>query len=327
MRIAATLVFACLLTWNAFPVRDRDISGPFDHDNLRIFLLRGAAAAGAQEYSTLEEAMAAGTLRIGERTEGATVGQLEVENTGHRPVFLQAGDTLKGGKQDRTIGTDTIVPPRSGRQPLTAFCVEPQRWALKTLTAAEADFRSNDGRGNLATLEQRLALKLDRNQSSVWKYNAYGNQALSRECGNLVNDSFAMNVDDPLVQARVKAYVDALVGAPAGRDDVVGMAFAINGRINSADVYASPGLFRKMWPKLLRTCALEAIIKRSGPHSTTAATDAHVRTLLAEAAKGTERDRLASGETECRTRSQGKYVQFETRFRGVAGHIGFSMMD
>jgi len=32
-------------------------------------------------------------------------------------LFIQAGDIVKGGKQDRTIGTDFVVPARSG-----AYC-------------------------------------------------------------------------------------------------------------------------------------------------------------------------------------------------------------
>ena len=39
---------------------------------------------------------------------------------------------------------------------------------------------------------------------------------------------------------------------------VIGYAFAINGKVNSADVYASHELFQKLWPKLLESSAVEA---------------------------------------------------------------------
>jgi hypothetical protein len=53
--------------------------------------------------------------------------------------------------------------------------------------------------------------------------------------------------------------VRALSGAPTGQSDVIGYAFAVNGRVNSAEVYASGDLFRKLWPKLLKASAVEAV--------------------------------------------------------------------
>ena len=56
-----------------------------------------------------------------------------------------------------------------------------------------------------------------------------------------------------------KAYIDALKGAAEKEPDVVGYVFAVNGKINSGDIYASNALFRKLWPKLLKAAATEAI--------------------------------------------------------------------
>src|SRR5439155_8655574 len=44
-----------------------------------------------------------------------------------------------------------------------------------------------------------------------------------------------------------------------GKNDVIGYAFAINGKINSADIYASNDLFKKLWPRLLKASAVEAV--------------------------------------------------------------------
>ena len=40
---------------------------------------------------------------------------------------------------------------------------------------------------------------------------------------------------------------------------MIGYVFAINGHVNSADVYASRALFVKLWPKLLKASAVEAV--------------------------------------------------------------------
>ena len=64
-----------------------------------------------------------------------------------------------------------------------------------------------------------------------------------------------------------KGYNDALKAAGESGDDIVGFIFAVNGDLNSADVYPSNGLFRKMWGKLLRSSTTEAIgDKNAGVH-------------------------------------------------------------
>ena len=53
-----------------------------------------------------------------------------------------------------------------------------------------------------------------------------------------------------------------LQSAGAKKADIIGFVFAINGKLNSADIYSSNGLFRKMWPKLLRASVTEAIAEK-----------------------------------------------------------------
>ena len=64
--------------------------------------------------------------------------------------------------------------------------------------------------------------------------------------------------NEKLVDAQ-KGYIKALQAAGESADDVIGYVFAVNGELNSADVYPSNGLFRKMWTKLLTASVIEAI--------------------------------------------------------------------
>ncbi len=59
---------------------------------------------------------------------------------------------------------------------------------------------------------------------------------------------------------------NALKAKGEAGDDIVGYVFAVNGKLNSADVYPSNGLFRKMWGKLLTASAIEAIGHRNAPN-------------------------------------------------------------
>ena len=56
------------------------------------------------------------------------VNQLVLVNNSKRPLLLLAGEIVTGGKQDRVIGKDRIVPAESDPVDLSVFCVEPGRW-------------------------------------------------------------------------------------------------------------------------------------------------------------------------------------------------------
>ena len=89
--------------------------------------------------------------------------------------------------------------------------------------------------------------------------------------------SLQLSLENEQLASEQRAYIAALEAKGTASDDVVGFVFAINGRINSADIYPSNGLFRKMWPKLLRRSVTEAIGERGRaadpPPATAAATE------------------------------------------------------
>src|SRR2546421_11467822 len=98
------------------------VSGPYSHGNLALFLFHGVVEIGGGGYASLTEAFEKKHVLV---HETGTVGQLEVETLSETiDVFIQAGDVLKGGRQDRTIALGFIIPARSGRIPIPAFCVE-----------------------------------------------------------------------------------------------------------------------------------------------------------------------------------------------------------
>ena len=77
---------------------------------------------------TLDEARQRGDLRIVER-EHATVPTLIVENRGKSHALLLAGEILLGGKQNRVLVEDVLLPPASGPRDIGVYCVEQGRWA------------------------------------------------------------------------------------------------------------------------------------------------------------------------------------------------------
>jgi hypothetical protein len=269
------------------------IEGPFTHDNLAVYVIRGGSgdlSAGARSakvddraYLTLGQGLAAGTVQVREKgaaagQDRATVNSLEIENKSDRWLFLHAGDIVKGGKQDRTIMTDVLLPPHSKPQDIDAFCVEHGRW---TPSRDGLAFKANPG--IVAGSALKRAIQGEKNQQRVW-------QEVASAEGRAVTVARAAEPVAapamPMAQARLSstgtynaiaehnslnagraAYVAALLPSVRKFKDAVGLAVAINGKMAAADVYASPGLFDALSGKLLESFALEALLAKGNAQS------------------------------------------------------------
>jgi hypothetical protein len=88
------------------------ISAPYTHKNLTIYLIHGKDENSKTNILTLQEAMDRQLFRVYETSD---VNELAVENVSKTfDVFIQSGDIVKGGKQDRILGVSIIIPARSG---------------------------------------------------------------------------------------------------------------------------------------------------------------------------------------------------------------------
>ena len=118
------------------------------------------------------------------------------------------------------------------------------------------------------------------------------------------------------MQETAANYVKALTHIADEQTDIVGYAFAINGQINSADIYASSSLFRKLWPSLLKSSAIEAIadLQRGQKFKPIEADD--VRDFLAQADRGrTSDEHPVTKNIQLVTRETESHLVFETQDR------------
>src|SRR2546430_7162669 len=90
------------------------ITGPVVHGNLAVYFVHGASSAGAVPL-TLAEALDAKKVRV---SETGSVNELAIANLGDREIFVQSGDIVKGGQQDRVLSVSLVLPPRSGSIPI-----------------------------------------------------------------------------------------------------------------------------------------------------------------------------------------------------------------
>lgn len=277
-------------------VGEFEISEPHVFRNLTVFLIHGDDQVTGKTFLTLDEALEQKKVVV---HETGNVRELAIENKSAREhVYVPSGSIVKGGKQDRTIQYDMVLPPKSGAVPLASFCVESGRWSAR---GSEKANEFSSAKDNLATRELKLAAKLKGSQSEVWQNVDKAQAGLSGNVGQTVSagespSSLQLTLEHKKVRQAIQAYTDALEKAVEGQDDVVGYAFAINGEINSADVYGSAELFRKLWPDLLEATAVEAVAKMQEGKTFPAARPPAVARLFADAAGGKESEKkLADG--------------------------------
>jgi hypothetical protein len=287
------------------------LSGPYTHGNLTVFLVHGKDLT-TKTFLTLQEALAQKQVRVYETKD---VNELAIRNLSNKDIYVQAGDIVRGGDQDRMISVDFIVPPRSGRMPIAAFCVESGRWN-KRGNEENASFSSSEN--SIATKELKLAAKRERSQQAVWDNVKLAQDKLAVNVDAAApvimnTSSFELTVENAKVKETTEAYIKALSGIMQNKSDVIGYVFAINGHVNSADVYASRALFMKLWPKLLKASAVEAIAELNKDVESKAVASETVHTFLAESEKARAEARQVTRRVKVVTREDDKNIFFETQ--------------
>jgi hypothetical protein len=270
-----------------------------------------------RRYATLSEALAKGTVEV---FETGSVNQLAILNSSDERVFLNAGDIVKGGRQDRTVKDDLILPPHSGKIPLAAFCVEHGRW---TGRAGEVDSNFSANNRILSSRKEKLAARYDSNQGEVWSSVAEQqiqlNSNVSALAGKSVDtrnpassSSLQLTLENKDLGDIKKQYVDRLGSILDGKTDVIGFVYVINGEINSAEVYNNKSLFRALWPKLLDSAITEAITEHRGEREFPPQAPAEVKKFFETALSGSRTSRTLSETTKIQTYATPTTVMFET---------------
>jgi hypothetical protein len=275
---------------------------PIRHGSLTVFPVVAPKSYSTSEFLTLDEGLRAGEVVVTEygnvrglmrrgptpavRHENAEVNRLVLINNSKRPLLLLAGEIVTGGKQDRVIGKDRIVPAESDPVDLSVFCVEPGRWVASSehfgTSGATYGGGSGSGRGVAAgTLMAQPSVRAkamgDKDQNQVWAEVRKQQQSMAvevaaapRASGEIQSTSSYARV---MENKDVKQKVDE-IAAPIEHDyeslikqlrdrKAVGVVVAVNGRIIWADVFASTELLEKYWPKLVRSYASEAVVTRA----------------------------------------------------------------
>jgi len=291
---------------------------PVTYENITIFPVVSSSTQDTSPFLTLDEGLSSGEVIVSEQgaaglarsrdgrpaavpqyNNGASVNQLVLINRSKRPLLLLAGELVSGGKQDRIIGKDRIVPVGSEPLPLDVFCVEHGRW-----TGASSQFGASKTIVHPSVREQAA---VGQNQNEVWSAVRSGTLAAPKAVPSgaagraaapppppaalsaaVIGDAIATSAPTQSYakiyeHSRAGASVDEFVEELRKRFDretlglkgerVVGVVVAYGGDVAWSDIFASGDLFEHYWSKLLRSYAVEALA-RPGYRETAAITDA-----------------------------------------------------
>src|SRR6058998_3623917 len=153
------------------------LEGTYTQGNLSVFLVHGKDKIKGQTFITLQEALIQKKVIV---RETRSVNELSIENVSGEEVYVQSGDIVKGGQQDRMLAVDLILPPRSGKIPISAFCVENGRWSQR---GNEAVTVFNSSANVVAGRDVKLAAKNTESQSEVWRQVSVAQDKLSANVG------------------------------------------------------------------------------------------------------------------------------------------------
>jgi hypothetical protein len=288
------------------------ITGPYTKRNLSIFLIHGQDRIKDQNLLTLGEAMQKKMVKV---YETSNVNQLSIENRSQdQYIYIQAGDIVKGGKQDRVLSNDMVLAPGSGKVGIAAFCVEQGRWSRR---GGESSREFHSSSKKLASKELRLAARLKRKQSEVWREVAKVQDKLAASVHQNVKarasaSSLQLTLENKQLAYRISTYSKSLVSLLNNKQHVVGYAFAINGQLNTADIFANQALMKKLWPKIVEAAATEAVAAYDKTLRVKSPTAENVHDWLEQAGQGHKTSQRITSDLTQETMESDKYVRFDS---------------
>jgi hypothetical protein len=240
----------------------------------------------------------------GNRYRGDEVNTLVLVNNSGKPLLLLAGEIVTGGKQDRVIAKDRIVPPGGEPIDLGVFCIEPGRWTASSETFGAAAKMPAHSFMVQPTVREKAMVAQD--QQQVWdsvRGSISQMQVAAAPSGNgsmvgglgsarsMGTTSYAKVMEDSTVSAKVdEAAAQVMksrdqVLAQLRKEGAIGVVVAVRGEIVWADLFADTDLLSRYWTKLVRSYAAESLTEGE---SHAVPTEADAQRFLNAPSGGTE---------------------------------------
>jgi len=186
----------------------------------------------------------------------ASVNKLYIQNISKDTIYIMAGEVVKGGKQDRVIAQDMIIPPNSKKIDLSVFCVEKGRWKYK-------DKSKFDGYFSVASNNVRKTVIQKQNQSAVWEE---VDKTVKKNKAESNTGAYTNLVNSENYQKDLKEYLQFFNIAINNTDNCIGFVGVSGDKIIGCDIFATSELFKKQSEGILKGYITEAITSDSKPN-------------------------------------------------------------
>lgn len=214
---------------------------------------------------------------------GETVNTLYLENTSSDTIMIMAGEVVKGGKQDRVLAQDMILPPRSGKKDISVFCVEQGRWTY----SADAKKANNAfyGYSQVAGTNVRKGAVVDKNQQKVWK--EVESVTKKNEAGTSSGTYTALDTSKKY-NSELKIYSDYFKTVMKTQPNVIGIVACTGDKVIGCDMFATADMFNLYFDNLMNSYSTEAITNGSAAKTDYKTAQAYLDKLLADESKQEE---------------------------------------
>lgn len=231
-----------------------DYDSAWTYKNLKIIPIRpkgfGGTARVVPGVVTLSEALEKGTVKVSERGSASTenVHWLRINNNSDQHLFIGSGEIILGGRQDRMVSKDTILPPSISDQYIPVMCVEEGRWSDK-----EKKFAYN----SYANPTLRKILDQSKNQVLIWK------EILSQLTYSGINSAslaYAARRADKKYTPEQDAYYQDFLNKFKNSDSTIAGIVCMSGdKVIGCDIFAGNNLLYGALSPLLHGYIEEAI--------------------------------------------------------------------
>lgn len=238
-----------------------------------------AEQVGGVSYVTLGEALDQGFLKVTEISEGGSVPELAVVNEGEAFVLLLDGEELRGAKQNRMLNTTLLLKPKS-KTIIPVSCTEQGRWHYASREFVDSgmvmarEIRAKKLASVSASLRAGAGFASD--QGEVWEeISAFSSRMKVASPTSAMRDVFGAK----------ERELDDFCAAFHLVDGQHGLLVAFDGTVAGLDLLSAPVVFARLFPKLFRSYAMDALARSESGKNLPAADGAIARTFLEAADK------------------------------------------
>lgn len=235
------------------------VGKPLNYKNLTIFPVSKKIIEDEEKnyYMTLQEAL---TYRSAYVYETGKMEELKIVNNSNDEIFIMAGETLLGGGQNRIVNLPLNVKQNTISQ-IQTNCIEINRWDVPANFSEENAITFNNSDISPISLKSFTTREIINNylnenlikvnQQRVWSFIAeYLKKGKVKSHTIDINDIFKT----------YKGEIEDFCSAILIQKNQVGCITAINNVICCVELFSNKNIFRKMYPLLLKSYAIDAIL-------------------------------------------------------------------